>query len=160
MRAVWQSFLASMQYDPVETGEAYIFVILGITDGGDVHGYMPIKSRYGFVTAQASTRDVAHELGHGVFNLRHTFSEENSFTLQEGDTENLMDYSSGTELWKAPCNLFVVLRHYTIETMQHMSLEVITDENVLVEKCLENNRHAQQLLYEKLCSFIFQLGNM
>jgi hypothetical protein len=43
---------------------------------------------------------VAHELGHGVFNLRHTFSEENSFTLQEGDTENLMDYSSGTELWK------------------------------------------------------------
>ena len=63
-------------------------------------GHMPIKSRYGFVTADATTRDVAHELGHGVFNLRHTFSEENSFTLQEGDTENLMDYSSGTELWK------------------------------------------------------------
>ena len=100
MRAVWESFLASMQYDPVQQGQAYLFVIPGITEGGDVRGYMPIKSRYGFVTAEASTRDVAHELGHGVFNLRHTFSEENSFTLPQGDTDNLMDYSTGTELWK------------------------------------------------------------
>src|SRR6056297_1043825 len=100
MRAVWESFLASMQYDPVQPGQAYLFVIPGITDGGDVHGYMPIKSRYGFVTAEATTRDVAHELGHGVFNLRHTFSEENSFTLPQGDTDNLLDYSQGTELWK------------------------------------------------------------
>ncbi len=100
MRAVWESFLASMQYDPVQQGQAYLFVIPGITEGGDVRGYMPIKSRYGFVTAEATTRDVAHELGHGVFNLRHTFSEENSFTLPQGETENLMDYSTGTELWK------------------------------------------------------------
>ncbi|WP_057951417.1 hypothetical protein [Salinivirga cyanobacteriivorans] len=100
MRAVWESFLASMQYDPVQQGQAYLFVIPGITEGGDVRGYMPIKSRYGFVTADATTRDVAHELGHGVFNLRHTFSEENSFTLPQGETDNLMDYSTGTELWK------------------------------------------------------------
>ncbi|ALO13902.1 hypothetical protein L21SP5_00222 [Salinivirga cyanobacteriivorans] len=100
MRAVWESFLASMQYDPVQQGQAYLFVIPGITEGGDVRGYMPIKSRYGFVTADATTRAVAHELGHGVFNLRHTFSEENSFTLPQGETDNLMDYSTGTELWK------------------------------------------------------------
>src|SRR6056297_1496573 len=60
MRAVWESFLASMQYDPVQQGQAYLFVIPGITEGGDVRGYMPIKSRYGFVTADATTRDVAH----------------------------------------------------------------------------------------------------
>ncbi len=60
MRAVWESYLASMQYDPVQPGEAYLFVIPGITEGGDVRGYMPIKSRYGFVTADATTRDVAH----------------------------------------------------------------------------------------------------
>ncbi|ALO13898.1 hypothetical protein L21SP5_00218 [Salinivirga cyanobacteriivorans] len=100
MRDVWRSYLASMQYDPVQQGQAYLFVIPGITEGGDVRGYMPIKSRYGFVTADATTRDVAHELGHGVFNLRHTFSEENSFTLPQGETDNLMDYSTGTELWK------------------------------------------------------------
>ena len=41
-----------------------------------------------------------HELGHGVFNLRHTFSQHNTFTLPEGTTANLMDYAGGTELWK------------------------------------------------------------
>ncbi|ALO13779.1 hypothetical protein L21SP5_00144 [Salinivirga cyanobacteriivorans] len=73
MRAVWESFLASMQYDPVQQGQAYLFVIPGITEGGDVRGYMPIKSRYGFVTADATTRDVAHCLSRESGNLATEF---------------------------------------------------------------------------------------
>ena len=60
MRAVWESFKGSLLYDPVQQGEAYLFVIPGITDGGEVHDYMPIKPRYGFVTANATPRDVTH----------------------------------------------------------------------------------------------------
>ncbi|MBP7223468.1 MAG: hypothetical protein KBA50_09495, partial [Sedimentibacter sp.] len=41
---------------------------------------------------------IAHELGHGAFNLRHTFSPE-SFIAAERTTQNLMDYAGGTELW-------------------------------------------------------------
>jgi len=58
------------------------------------------KSSYGFLTPTATTRDAAHELGHGVFNLRHTFSTNNMVNLPEGTTQNLMDYSAGTELFK------------------------------------------------------------
>jgi hypothetical protein len=100
MRGVYQSFLAVPDYGTFRNGEVLLFVIPGITSGGDINGYMPIKSRYGFVTSSASKRDVAHELGHGVFNLRHTFSAENVFQAPQGSTNNLMDYSQGTELWK------------------------------------------------------------
>jgi len=63
-------------------------------------GYMPLKSSYGFLTPNATPRDAAHELGHGVFNFRHTFSNDNIVTLPEGETQNLMDYSGGKELFK------------------------------------------------------------
>ncbi|MFO8000376.1 MAG: hypothetical protein R6U46_03970, partial [Marinilabilia sp.] len=43
-----------------------------------------------------------HELGHGAFNLRHTFSEEATHLIEEGRSDNLMDYGRppGTKLWK------------------------------------------------------------
>jgi hypothetical protein len=75
-------------------------VIPGFKDNPIMMGYMPLKSGYGFLTPQATTRDAAHELGHGVFNLRHTFSTNNVVNLPQGSTQNLMDYSSGTELFK------------------------------------------------------------
>ena len=45
---------------------------------------------------------VPHELAHGAFNLRHTFSAESQYQLGEGTTDNLMDYGQpqGTGLWK------------------------------------------------------------
>jgi hypothetical protein len=43
---------------------------------------------------------MAHELGHGAFRLKHTFSDENSFVQDQGQTPNLMDYASGSELLK------------------------------------------------------------
>ena len=66
----------------------------------------PIKSGYGFLTPQSDARTAAHELGHGAFNLRHTFSNDNVVNLPEGTTQNLMDYSVGTELWKYQWDLY------------------------------------------------------
>ena len=45
---------------------------------------------------------IAHELGHGAFNLRHPFSPGSTYQLTEGSTDNLMDYGrpQGTGLWK------------------------------------------------------------
>jgi hypothetical protein len=43
-------------------------------------------------------RTVAHELGHGTFKLRHTFDSE--YRIAKATTDNLMDYSWGTELVK------------------------------------------------------------
>ncbi len=86
----------------------------GVEDkGGDVAGYMPLQRQVGFIYDNPNLFIIAHELGHGAFNLRHTFSPE-SFIAAERTTQNLMDYPStgvtvslsnssgqaGTELWK------------------------------------------------------------
>ena len=71
----------------------------GVEDkGGDVAGYMPLQRQVGFIYDNPNLFVVAHELGHGAFNLRHTFSLE-SFIAAERTTQNLMDYAGGTELW-------------------------------------------------------------
>jgi hypothetical protein len=67
-------------------------------------GYMPRNKQAGFVfigphkgDTQEFLKTIAHELGHGAFNLKHTFLEHN---LPSGSTDNLMDYNSGTALYK------------------------------------------------------------
>ena len=64
---------------------------------------MPFKRQYGYIWTGATSdvpRTIAHELAHGAFRLRHTFSPE-AFIATQGSTNNLMDYSSGaTHLYK------------------------------------------------------------
>jgi len=60
---------------------------------------MTIKGQCGFiflnnVSADGVARVAAHELGHGIFSLRHTLSTKNTVTLPQGNTDNLMDYPS------------------------------------------------------------------
>jgi hypothetical protein len=71
-------------------------------------GYMPLTGNYGFIFNLGSNLELlAHELAHGTFNLKHTFSDKAFWRLYgsaprfaEGSTQNLMDYTNGTELWK------------------------------------------------------------
>ncbi len=78
----------------------YLFVVPQFSEGG-VEGFMPRNRRFGFVTlSQLDARLVAHEIGHGAFNLRHTFPE-----VAQGSTDNLMDYSEGNSLLKPQWDL-------------------------------------------------------
>ena len=61
-------------------------------DGYD--GFMPLGGQYAFVFNSGNLKTAAHELGHGIFGLKHPFS-----TNAESDKTNLlMDYGNGTVL--------------------------------------------------------------
>ena len=71
----------------------YLFLIPG---SGARAGFMPFKRQYGYIWTGSTgdlPRTIAHELAHGAFRLRHTFSPE-AFIATQGSTNNLMDYSS------------------------------------------------------------------
>jgi hypothetical protein len=83
----------------------YLFFIKENTTHSDIKGHMPFNRQFGFIYAANQsitelTRTMAHELGHGAFRLKHTFSNENEFVQDQGQTPNLMDYASDSELLK------------------------------------------------------------
>ncbi|HDP54623.1 MAG TPA: hypothetical protein ENN24_02935 [Bacteroidetes bacterium] len=61
MRSVWRAYVMQRSTVP---GTTYLFIIPSFTDNPGMAGYMPLKSNYGFLTPQATTRDAAHELSH------------------------------------------------------------------------------------------------
>jgi hypothetical protein len=80
----------------------YLFVVKGTQSKRT--GFMPFKRQYGYIFAdnlQGATPQwtIAHELAHGAFRLRHTFSPEANYAAK-GSTKNLLDYSNGTYLKK------------------------------------------------------------
>ncbi len=84
----------------------YLFLIGDAKSGNGILGYMPRGKQAGFIFVPNHARNgadisvtMAHELGHGAFNLQHTFSEE-KISLPKGGTNNLMDYPSGLALYK------------------------------------------------------------
>ncbi|MCB0488634.1 MAG: hypothetical protein KDC99_09155 [Cyclobacteriaceae bacterium] len=79
----------------------YLFLVKNSTSKNKL-GYMPRKRQAGFIFVDAHNGQdmvltMAHELGHGAFHLKHTFSE---YSLSQGVTENLMDYPAKTRLDK------------------------------------------------------------
>ena len=84
-----------------ETKTAFIFVFGDTPEGagGMVRkGDMPIGHQWGFIFGGMDSRTLAHELGHGLFTLRHTFDKD--YGLEAQSTDNLMDYAGGSELIK------------------------------------------------------------
>ncbi len=93
----------------VNPDEEIYYIFLVNTYEGATLGMMPHGSHYGFVYHQNNlntalddeeqyTKTIAHELGHGAFKLRHSFDTWNE--TSKGATDNLMDYSAGTNLIK------------------------------------------------------------
>ena len=81
-------------------------------------GYMPFNRNVGFIfkDKQSPVRimhDIAHELGHGAFRLRHTFSPDCQFVQSKFGTENLMDYVDSSKLF-----------HYQWEEMREWHLGI------------------------------------
>lgn len=105
---VFSNYTADMKkvlnaYGRLQDNTYYLFLIQEPRDPASL-GYMPRNKRAGFVFVaphqgdhEAFVKTIAHELGHGAFNLKHPFSEHN---LAAGATDNVMDYSDGTALYK------------------------------------------------------------
>ena len=106
MRRLRQIFQEEGDY---EHGEYYIFIMQQANATGEpnpefaVMGDMPRGQHFGFVFMNAVRQDqmarlIAHELGHGIFTLRHTFDSNYGGVNSKRRTDNLMDYGQGTEL--------------------------------------------------------------
>ncbi|MDY3883812.1 hypothetical protein, partial [Porphyromonas somerae] len=76
----------------------------GVHKSGSLLGEMPRNSRFGYVFTSSApstknlARTIAHELGHGLFTLQHTFDDEYGGDNSRSNTANLMDYGTGTDL--------------------------------------------------------------
>lgn len=75
-------------------GDTSVFFMVKSADPSDVEGYMALGNKYGFLflngSASANSKSIAHELGHGAFELSHIFGDNDD---DQGKTSNLMDYS-------------------------------------------------------------------
>jgi hypothetical protein len=71
----------------------YLFFLNdGVTLSKDLDGFMPLKRQFGFVfTNEDPGRIAAHEIGHGIFGLKHPWDQYNT---KKGESTYLMD--SGT----------------------------------------------------------------
>ncbi|TCP24807.1 fibronectin type III domain protein [Tenacibaculum skagerrakense] len=102
---VFNSYIKQQTYYNNKT--YYVFVTNVSVTKTEVEGFMPLKRQFGYVfTANSNNelkqiRTMAHELGHGIFGLKHTWDE---YQFPQGATDNLMDYGNGTTLnhldWK------------------------------------------------------------
>jgi len=104
MRALVRAYKKAYSTD---RDAVYVFLVNLPCSDASLKGFMPFNKQFGFVFVKATgtsdeaiARAAAHEAGHGMFNLRHTFSQKNVVHLPEGKTDNLMDYSAGTALFK------------------------------------------------------------
>ena len=106
MLALQRLFKQHGQYDANGT---YLFVLPAGKSGekgGNILGDMPRGSRFGYLftgegklSTGAFARQIAHELGHGLFTLQHSFDAEYGDKRSLGKTDNLMDYTeAGNEL--------------------------------------------------------------
>lgn len=92
MRALRDAY---RNYDSLYDKEAYyVFVVNNFSDP-NLKGYMVRGRALGFLRADATAKDLAHELAHGAFGLEHTFP-----AIPKSSSNNLMDYKQGVELGK------------------------------------------------------------
>jgi hypothetical protein len=85
----------------IDEKTAYLFFFDQYGAGGaknrDADGFMPRGQQFGYMFTKGFSNKTAmytaaaHELGHGVFVLKHTF--DNDYQIPNGSTDNLMDYA-------------------------------------------------------------------
>ena len=133
----------------------YLFVLNGAKglegQNKDLLGEMPRKSRFGYIFTANSynttslVRTIAHEVGHGIFTLQHTFDAEYGKGTQ-GETNNLLDYTAmGKELAAFQWN---VMANPAVFTMFDKSEKVnLTEKVAMVSGCNLGISPSGQLIY-------------
>jgi hypothetical protein len=93
MKAINEAFRQSGEYQ--EDG-LYLFILGMPASEPGTGGDMPIGSQFGYLFPETGIRTIAHEVGHGAFNLEHPFDRPLRNNFQQGDLkDNLMDYTDG-----------------------------------------------------------------
>jgi hypothetical protein len=100
MKAIKQAYNTYLNGN-IESNTLYLFVIEKVTGAEGVAGDMPRGKQFGYLFPGADARTVAHEIGHGAFNLEHPFDRPLRGQFDKGQLAHcLMDYASGTEFCK------------------------------------------------------------
>ncbi|GHT11860.1 hypothetical protein FACS189426_14390 [Bacteroidia bacterium] len=100
MKAIKQAYSTYLGGN-LDGNTLYLFIIEKITGADGVAGDMPRGKRFGYLFPGADARTIAHEIGHGAFNLEHPFDRPLRGEFDRGQlTHCLMDYTSGTEFCK------------------------------------------------------------
>ena len=155
MRALRRIF---QEYGYYEHGAYYIFIMQEANAAGEpdwaVMGDMPRGQHFGFVFMDAVrtpvelSRLIAHELGHGIFTLRHTFDRE--YGVEQGSTNNLMDYGVGTELaafqWNVMSNPAWITRFDDEEEGRVISFGTLEGIVEIIRRAYQRNEATLPLL--------------
>ena len=95
---------------PAQDNQYYVLIMNNITPSRPIKGFMPLHRQMGFVfpnqiantdpnevNKTSVTSTIAHEIGHGIFELEHPWEELN-YPKTTPATNWLMDYAEGTKL--------------------------------------------------------------
>lgn len=106
MRRIRSAFCSTSTYQRLGDQDIYYIFLTTLPMNGEdenapFDGYMPYGKPFGFVRsagmgATELAWTIAHELGHGAFQLQHVWKEQGYTT----DTRNLMGYSKTGELFR------------------------------------------------------------
>ena len=102
MRRLQAAYAQAVGGLPAGSG-CYLFVLdgeSGLDPTAHLLGEMPRRSRFGYLFSpdgRGMERTIAHELGHGLFTLQHTFDPEYGGPASRGTTRNLMDYGTDAD---------------------------------------------------------------
>ncbi|MBO7625934.1 MAG: hypothetical protein J6S93_00050, partial [Paludibacteraceae bacterium] len=144
----------------LQDNAAYLFVVNHPEESefSDVQGDMPRNQSVGYVfndnvKLSEVGRLVAHEIGHGVYKLQHTFDYKD---IKEGSTDNLMDYNNDNG---------VFLAHYQWRVMQDSVMFVWNflqdDADGLLKaylKVVDYKADMSKLMGNTKCAFISPIG--
>ncbi len=79
--------------DTLYDKEAYYLFVVPSFNNQNIHGYMVRGRAVGFISTSIISKEIAHELAHGAFNLEHTFPK-----IEKSTSTNLLDYTNGNQL--------------------------------------------------------------
>ncbi|GJM63071.1 hypothetical protein [Persicobacter diffluens] len=106
-------------------------------------GYFPQGRAYGFLYApdnsEVTFHTLAHELGHGAFNLKHIFDRFDGKVVR-GDTDNLMDYGKPDEAAYLGVNrksLYAYQWALTHEPLKVLGIENYDEDSELVAQLIQ-----------------------